>query len=45
MDGEPQQKNARGKDIQKRAFSFACRIVNLYQFLAKQKGAGEVLVR
>jgi four helix bundle protein len=45
MDDEPQQKNARGKDTQKRAFSFACRIVNLYQFLAKQKGAGEVLAR
>ena len=45
MDGEPQQKNARGKDIQERAFSFACRIVKFYQFLAKQRGAGEVLAR
>ena len=33
------------RDVQERAFSFACRIVNLYQFLAKQKGAAEVLAR
>ena len=33
------------KDIKGRAFSFACRIVKFYQFLAKQKGAGEVLAR
>ncbi len=33
------------RDVQKRAFSFACRIVKFYQFLAKQKGAGEVLAR
>ena len=45
MDDAPQQRNGREKDIQKRAFSFACRIVNLYRFLAKQKGAGEVLAR
>jgi len=45
MNDETQQENVRGKDIKKRAFSFACRIVNLYQFLAKQKGAGEVLAR
>lgn len=31
------------RDIQERAFSFACRIIKLYQFLAKQGGAGEVL--
>ena len=36
---------AKERDIQKRAFSFACRIVKLYQFLAKQKGIGEVLGR
>ncbi len=36
---------AKERDIQKRAFSFACRIVKLYQFLAKQKGVGEVLGR
>ncbi len=45
MDNAPQKWNVRRKDIQARAFSFACRIVNLYQFLAKQKGAGEVLAR
>jgi four helix bundle protein len=33
------------KDVQKRAFSFACRIVKFYQYLAKQKGVGEVLAR
>ena len=33
------------KDIQKRAFSFAFRIVNFYRFLANQKGVGEVLGR
>ncbi len=33
---------AKERDIQKRAFSFACRIVKLYQFLAKQKSVGEV---
>lgn len=37
--------NERKKDIQERAFSFACRIVKLYQFLAKQKGGVEVLGR
>ena len=45
MDDETQQKNVRGKDIKKRAFSFACRIVKFYQFLAEQQGAGEVLAR
>ena len=33
------------KDIQKRAFSFACRIVNFYRFLSNQQGVGEVLGR
>jgi four helix bundle protein len=33
------------RDIQKRAFSFACRIIKLYQFLAKQGGVGEILGR
>lgn len=33
-----------GKDIQKRIFSFACRIVKLYQFLVKQRDGMEVLV-
>ena len=34
-----------GKDIQKRAFSFARRIVKLYQFLVKQRDGMEVLGR
>ena len=33
------------RDIQARAFAFACRIVRLYQFPARHKGAGEVLGR
>ena len=39
-DGKPKE-----KEIQQRAFSFACRIIKLYQFLAKQRGVGEVLGR
>ena len=31
------------KDIQERAFSFACRIIKLYRFLAEQGSAGGVL--
>jgi len=45
MINEAQQGIVREKDIQERAFSFACRIVKFYQFLAKQKGAGEALAR
>ena len=45
MIDEAQQGIVREKDIQERAFSFACRIVKFYQFLAKQKGAGEALAR
>ena len=37
-NGRPKQ-----KDIQARGFSFACRIVNLYQFLAKKRGSAEIL--
>jgi four helix bundle protein len=33
------------KDIQKRAFLFACRIINFYRFIAKQDDVGEVLGR
>jgi len=33
------------KDIQERAFFFACRIVKLYQFLARKGGGVEVLGR
>ena len=39
------QRKSKQRDIQERGFSFACRIVKLYQFLAKQKGSGEVLGR
>lgn len=31
------------RDIQKRAFSFACRIVSFYRFLAQQEPVGEIL--
>ena len=34
---------ANKKDIRERAFSFACRIVKLYQFLARQKGVSEIM--
>ena len=33
------------RDIQKRAFSFACRIVSFYRFLAQQESIGEILGR
>jgi len=39
------KRRSKGKDLQERGFSFACRIVKLYQFLAKQRGGGEVLGR
>ena len=39
------ERASKQRDIQERAFSFACRIVRLYQFLAKQKGAAEILGR
>jgi len=38
-------KESGGKDIQERAFSFACRIVKIYQFLVKQRSGVEVLGR
>jgi len=44
MSKDNQQK-AKGRDIQERAFSFACRIAKLYQFLAKHKRSGEILGR
>ena len=37
--------NLKKKDINERVFSFACRIVKLYQYLAEQKGAGGILGR
>ena len=39
------ERRSKGKDIQERGFSFACRIVKLYRFLAKQRGGAEVLGR
>jgi four helix bundle protein len=33
------------RDIQKRAFSFACRIISFYRFLAQQESTGEILGR
>ncbi len=36
-------RQVRKVDIRERTFSFACRIVKLYQFLEKQNNAGEVL--
>jgi four helix bundle protein len=33
------------RDIQKRAFSFACRIISFYRFLAQQVSVGEILGR
>lgn len=38
--------NERGQkklDIQQRAFSFACRIIRLYNYISRQKGAGQIL--
>ncbi len=39
------ERKSKGKDIRERGFSFACRIVKLYQCLAKQKDGGEILGR
>ena len=39
------KKKSKEKDIKERGFSFACRIVKLYQFLAKRKGGAEILGR
>jgi len=38
-------KKTKNKDIKERGFSFACRIVRLYQFLAKRKNGAEILGR
>jgi len=40
-----QAKNSSHNSIQERTFFFACRLVKLYQFLVKQKGATEILGR
>jgi four helix bundle protein len=41
---KPEDKSDK-KNIQQRTFSFACRIVKLYQFLASQKSGIEILGR
>jgi four helix bundle protein len=45
MNNKKTQGNSNEKDIKERSFSFACRIVKLYQFLARKRGGGEVLGR
>ncbi|MBW8038680.1 MAG: four helix bundle protein [Planctomycetes bacterium] len=45
MNNKKTQRNSKEKDIKERSFSFACRIVKLYQFLARKRGGGEVLGR
>jgi four helix bundle protein len=45
MNNKKSQRKSKEKDIKERGFSFACRIVNLYQFLANKKGGGEILGR
>jgi len=45
MNNKKTQGNSKEKDIKERSFSFACRIVKLYQFLAKKRGGGEILGR
>lgn len=39
------EESSKKRDIQKRTFSFACRVVRLYQHLSKLKSGGEVLGR
>jgi four helix bundle protein len=45
MNNKKTRRNSKEKDIKERGFSFACRIVKLYQFLARKKDGGEVLGR
>lgn len=45
MNNKKTRRNSKEKDIKERSFSFACRIVKLYQFLARKKGGSEVLGR
>lgn len=45
MNNKKTQRNSKHKDIKERGFSFACRIVKLYQFLAKKKSGGEIFGR
>jgi len=43
MNNNKDKRRSKKRDIHERGFSFACRIVKLYQFLAKQRGGVEVL--
>jgi len=45
MNNKKLQRKSKEKDIKERSFSFACRIVKLYQSLANKKGGGEILGR
>jgi len=44
MSKSNEEQEVKKRDIQRRAFAFACRVVKLYQFLARRK-SGEVLGR
>ncbi|MHC4691451.1 MAG: hypothetical protein ACYS67_01830 [Planctomycetota bacterium] len=37
MNKKNTRRNSKDKDIKERGFSFACRVVKLYQFLARKK--------
>jgi four helix bundle protein len=39
------ENESKQREIQQRAFTFACRIVKLYQFLAKHEKNGEIIGR
>jgi four helix bundle protein len=45
MGNSENDRTSKHRDIGERGFLFACRIVKLYQFLAKRRGAAEVLGR
>jgi four helix bundle protein len=45
MNNKEPQRKSKERDIKERGFSFACRIVNLYQSLSSKKGGVEVLGR
>lgn len=45
MNNKEPRKKSKEKDINERSFSFACRIVKLYQSLAEKTDGGEILGR
>ena len=45
MGNTDNDRRSKHRDIRERGFLFACRIVKLYQFLAKRRGSAEVLGR